>query len=314
MNQADPLPASILGGDPFNQFRFLYRRSLWWRLNDPDYCYSVMWAAYQAGGRAFDLSFPENTQLFQRLLDETGEALLGFGNPTWEQGVRINDRYLQYERDRILRTLVDRLWPRAVAQLVEEQLAGQVEMMFGYDHTAQPLSEAEIASIRLDEGQFRKRLSIFRGCQYIFFGGSDADWLVSLGRADLLHALARIVRQEGYQPILLCHYTSLVLPVAQAQGLDCVAYAIPFNKAWSWFDHQECIGLVKASPIPVIAFMPLASGDLRKDVRGSLDWLFAEMGVASILFGTATPEHAAETTQVALAAKKAVQPMAANNL
>jgi hypothetical protein len=37
--------------------------------------------------------------------------LVGFGNPTWEQGVFLNGRYIQYSRDRILRTLVDRLFP-----------------------------------------------------------------------------------------------------------------------------------------------------------------------------------------------------------
>jgi hypothetical protein len=74
MSITNQLPASILGGDPFNQFRFLYRKDLWWKLNDPEYCLSVMRAAYAAGGKAFDLSFPENTRLFKRLMTEAGET------------------------------------------------------------------------------------------------------------------------------------------------------------------------------------------------------------------------------------------------
>lgn len=305
MSIPERLPPSILGGDPFNQFRFLYRKELWWKLNDEEYCLSVMQGAYEAGGKAFDLSFEENTRLFRRLLDETGAELIGFGNPTWEQGVLLNGRFLQYERDRILRTLVERLWPRDIAQMVEESLSKEATMVFGYDHDSEPLTDAEIASIVLDEAIFSKRMSFFNDCQYIFFGGSDADWLVSLGRADVLHDLARVVREEGFIPILLCHYATLVLPVVQSINLDTEAYAIPFNKAWTWFDLDECIEIVKSTDTPIIAFMPLASGELRNDVRGSLDWLFAEMSVESILFGTATANHAAETTRIAQESREA---------
>ena len=297
------LPPSVLGGDPFNHFRFLYRRELWWRLNDEDYCLSVMRAAYEAGGTAFDLSFEENVRLFRRLQSELDEPLIGFGNPTWEQGVMLNGRFLQYERDRILRTLADRLWPREIARLVKDELAQEAVMLFGYDREAQPLGDAEIAAITLDEGLLRARLETLKDCQYMFFGGSDADWLVSLGRTDVLADSARVIRAAGHIPILLCHYATLVVPAAVDAGLDTDAYAIPFNKTWTWFDLDECIEIVQSLEKPVIAFMPLASGELRKDVRASLDWLFDDMGVESILFGTATAEHSRETTQIAHASR-----------
>jgi hypothetical protein len=299
------LPASILGGDPFNQFRFLYRRNLWWRLNDADYCLSVMQAAYQAGGRAFDLSFEENMQLFRQLQSETADTVIGFGNPTWEQGVMLNGRFLQYKRDRILRTLVERIWPQPLAEKVKNELAPEAVMLFGYDTEAELLSEEEIADIYLDKDILQGRLNTLGECRYMFFGGSDADWLVSLGRQDLLHEISAQVRAAGHIPILLCHYATHVVPACVDMDLDAAAYAIPFNKAWTWFDLPECIEIVQSLKAPVIAFMPLASGDLRKDVRASLDWLFGDMGVASILFGTATAAHAEETTRIALAAHQA---------
>lgn len=301
------LPPSILGGDPFNQFRYLYRQELWWKLHDEEYCLSVMRAAFEAGGRAFDLSFDVNICLFRQLIEETGEHLIGFGNPTWEQGIFLNGRYMQLSRDRILRTLVDRLFPRHIAQLVNDKLSQEDVLVFGYDREAVPLSDAEIASIALDEATFRKRLSIFRDCQYICFGGSDADWLVPLGRIDVVADLARVVREEGFIPILLCQYATLVVPEAEVSGLDVAGYAIPLNRAWSWFDRDECVEMVKSLAKPVIAFMPLASGGLRKDVRSALDWLYAEVGVEAILFGTATPIHARETTRLAREARDAAR-------
>jgi hypothetical protein len=311
MSLRERLPPSILGGDPFNQFRYLYRKDLWWKLHDEEYCLSVMRAAFEAGGRAFDLSFDVNTRLFRQLIEETEQKLIGFGNPTWEQGVILNGRFIQLSRDRILRTLVDRMFPRPIARLVDEKLSHEDVLVFGYDREAPPLSDDEIASIALDEEAFRRRLSIFRDCQYICFGGSDADWLVPLGRMDLVSDMARVVRQQGFVPILLCQYATLVVPEAEAAGLDVAGYALPLNRDWSWFSLDECVEIVKSLDKPVIAFMPLASGGLRKDVRGALGWLYAEVGVESILFGTATTAHAAETTRLAREARAAADRLTA---
>lgn len=299
MGLPNRLPPSILGGDPFNHFRFLYRRDLLWKLHDEEYCLSVMRAAYDVGGRAFDLSFQVNTRLFARLERETGERLIGFGNPTWEQGVLLNGRQIQFSRDRIIRTCIDRLWPRPIAQLVESRLANQDLLVFGYDHNASPLTDEEIVEIRLDRDLFRKRLSIFQNCDYILFGGSDADWLVSLGRLDILVELAQVVREEGFIPILLCQYATLVVPAAETAHLAVEAYAVPLNREWSWFGRDDCVQIIKTLAKPVIAFMPLASPGLNQDVRGALDWLFGAVGVDSILFGTATAAHARETTLLA---------------
>lgn len=305
MTLAERLPASILGGDPFNQFRFLYRRELLWKLFDEEYALSVMKAYFEAGGRAYDLSFEENTRPFSRLKEWAAEPLIGFGNPSWEQGVFLNGRYLQYSRDRILRTLVDRLFPRPIARLVEEKLSKDDVLVFGYDRSVKPLTDEEIANISLNEEAFFRRLSIFEDCQYILLGGSDADWLVSLGRLDLVAEMAARVRQKGWIPLLLCQYASLVVPAAEEYGLEVEGYAVPLNREWSWFDRDACLEAIKNVKKPVIAFMPLAGGGLRKDVRGALDWLFCEAGVESVLFGTATPEHAAHTAQVARAARDA---------
>jgi hypothetical protein len=299
MNSSLQIPPSILGGDPFNQFRFLYRRELLWKLFDEEYCYSVMKACYQAGGRAFDLSFEVNTGLFRKLLDETDEKLIGFGNPSWEQGVFLQGKYLQYSRDRILKTLVERLFPRQLAKYVEEKLSIDDVLVFGYDRNVAPLTDEEIASISLDKWSFIQRLSIFKDCQYIFLGGSDADWLVSLGRVDLIVEMARITRQLGFVPFILCQYASHIIPIIEASEADIEGYAVPLNRDWSWMDRDACVNVVKSLKKSIIAFMPFASGGLRNDIRGAMDWLYGDVGVDSILFGTASADHAMHTTEIA---------------
>lgn len=306
MTLSQRLPPAILGGDPFNQFRFLYRRELLWKLFDEDYCFSVMKACYEAGGLGYDLSFEVNTRLFRRLLDETGETLLGFGNPSWEQGVFLNGKYIQYFRDRVLKTLVERKFPRPLAKYVDEKLSLEDVLVFGYDRNVDSLTDEEIASIHLDRWAYIQRLSIFKDCQYIFLGGSDADWLVSLGRVDIIVEMARITRQLGFIPMVLCQYASYIVPAIEASGADVDGYVVPLNKDWSWMDRDACVEVVRSLKKSVVAFMPFASGGLRKDIRGALDWLYGEVGVESILYGTATAEHARHTTEIARAARDAV--------
>ena len=305
MGKFDRLPPSILGGDPFNQFRFLYRRELLWRLFDEEYCYSVMQAYYTAGGIAFDLSFEVNTRLFKRLLEDTGQTLLGVGNPTWEQGVFLDDRYLQHSRDRILRTLVERIWPDDIARLVKEDLSRNAVLVFGYDPKVGLLSDQEIRSIELDEMAYLKRLAGFSDCQVVLLGGADADYLVSLGREDIVVMMVEMAKSQGLRPYLLSQYPSLVLPKMEDIGLGVEGYAVPLNKEWSWFDRDSCLQAVQATQKPVIAFMPLAGGGLKKDVRAALDWLYQTAGVESVLFGTATADHAMETALIARDARAA---------
>ena len=303
----DRLPAAILGGDPFTMFRFLYRRDCLWKLFDEDYCLSVMRAAYEGGCRAFDLSFEVNARLFRRLLDETGEPLVGIGNPSWEQGVFLNDRYLQYSRDRIMKTLVGELFPRPIASLVDKKLSHDDVLVFGYDREAAPLSEGEIASICLDEAVYAQRLETFKDCRYILVGGADADWLVSLGRTDIVLDMINFVRSKGFIPLVLSQYPTLVLPRLESAGCDAEGYAIPLNKNWSWFDRDDCVEIVQSLTKPVIAFMAFAGDNLKQDIRGAIEWLYGVAGVDSILFGTAIPAHARQTAALACTVRDATK-------
>jgi hypothetical protein len=303
MSLTKRLPASIMGGDPFNQFRFLYRRELLWKLFDEEYCLNVMRACYEAGGRAFDLSFEINTRLFSRLKEEVGGDILGFGNPSWEQGVMLNGRYIQYSRDRIMRTLVERIFPRDIARLVEEELSHEAVLVFGYDRDAISLEDNEIADIYLDEGLFSKRLEIFSDCQYIMIGGADADWLVSLGREDIVLQMAQIVRKNGYIPMVLCQFPSIVVPKLEEARCDTDSYVVPLNKSWSWLTHDACIEVVRSVEKPIVAFMPFSSPELKDDPRSALDWLYGKIGVESILYGTSTVKNASRTPILAQQAR-----------
>jgi len=297
------LAPAILGGDPFSDiFRGLYDPRSFWNLTDPDYCLSVMRSAYEGGCRAFDYSFGNVQDIFLRLRESVDEEITGYGNPTYLQGPMLAGKHLQFLRSRVLKTIV------SVPGFVEQQVAAKIRdelrektcMVFGYDPDAAPFSDSEIASIYLDEDVFGKRLDELNECTYVLIGGTDADWLFTLRRADIIARMAEIVRSRGKKPVLICHYASTVLPEADRMNLDVEAYFAPINKSWAWFDLESAKSAVRHAKKPVIAFMAFACGALAGGLQEACDFLKQECGVYGVLFGTTKVKNAYNTSKMLL--------------
>lgn len=293
------LAKAILGGDPFSDaFRGLYDPGCYWKLTDPDYCLSVMEAAYAGGCRAFDFSFGQVQEVFLRLQDRVGEPLDGYGNPTYLQGVMLEGRHLQFLRDRVLKTIAARM--NGAERDRFDRLGDSAKMVFGFDRSAEPLSDREIGAIRLDERVFLKRLSELGACRYVLVGGTDADWLFTLGRADIIGQMSELVRSLGKKPLLLCHYASTVLPAADRVKLDVDGYFAPINSSWAWFSLEAAKEAVRQAKKPVIAFMAFACGGLKEELHRAARFLRDECGVAGVLYGTTKPRNAEATAALLL--------------
>ncbi|MEM5768765.1 MAG: hypothetical protein AAGU32_10840 [Bacillota bacterium] len=296
------LPA-IMGGDPFcDAFRGLYDPHCYWKLTDPEYCLTVMRGAYEGGCRAFDYSFPNVQDMFMRLRESADEPVVGVANPTYLQGVTLAGRQLQYCRSRIIKTLVEDpafLTPEISAD-IRDNLRNNACMVFGYDIDAIPLSDKEIGAIQLDEDIYRLRLDGLKESTYVLIGGTDADWLFSLGREDIIERMGQLVRARGQRPVLICHYASTVLPRADLMGLDVEAYFAPINKSWSWFSLEDSQKAVREAKKPVIAFMAFACGGLKDGMRAAAEYLRDACGVSGVLFGTTKPQNAKQTAAMLL--------------
>lgn len=255
----------ILGGDPFcDVFRGLYDTRNFWNLTDPDYCVSVMQAAYEGGCRCFEISFPAVQEMFVKLRAKTTEPLTGLANPTYLQGAELHGKPLQFLRSRVLATFAERegFLTAQQAHKLKTSLRHNACMVFGYNPQAQPLTDEEIAQITLNETSYKHRLAGLDACDEVLVGGTDADWLFTLGREDIIASMCEIVRSLGKRPHLICHYASAVLPKADAIGLNVGKYFAPINKEWAWLDKEEAIEAVRHAQKPVIAFMAFACGHL----------------------------------------------------
>jgi predicted aldo/keto reductase-like oxidoreductase len=58
-----------------------------------------------------------------------------------------------------------------------------------------------------------------------------------------------------------------------------VAYAIPINKKWSFFDLAQACDLIKKFDKPVISLNPLADGKLLKESEEAFTFLFNELKI-----------------------------------
>lgn len=290
---------AILGGDPFSDvFRGLYDLRCFWKLTDPDYCLSVMRGAYDGGCRAFDYSFPEVQKIFLRLQDSVEDKITGYGNPTYLQGVKLGDKPLQFCRDQMLKTIVEDFFEPRLSGMIKYDLRRNSCMVFGYDEAAEKLGEKEIKGLYLDEEIFTERLRQLDACKYMMIGGTDADWLFSLQRPDIIAEMAAITRANGKIPLLICHYASTILPEAERMKLDVEGYFLPINKQWSWFSKEETVKAIKDCARPVIAFMAFASGGLKEDLPGALAYLKNEAGASGVMYGTSKPDNARKTAEM----------------
>lgn len=293
--------SSILGGDPFSDvFRGLYNLKQYWKLTDPEYCVSIMKSAYDGGCRAFDYSFKYVEDMFLKLREEVGDDVIGVGNPTYLQGFKLGTTHLQHLRSRVLCTIVDRegfISPET-ARVIRDEYSRDNCMVFGYEHDAQVFSDTEISEIYLDEAVFNDRLDEMKAAEYIMIGGTDADWLVTLGRIDLIAKLVGIVKRRGQIPVLICHYTSIVLPAADVAKLDVEIYFAPINKLYGFLEYNNALNAVCNAEKPVIAFMAFANGRLCDDMEGAAKWLRDHCGVSGIMYGTSNEKNARRTAEI----------------
>jgi hypothetical protein len=146
--------------------------------------------------------------------------------------------------------------------------------------------------IAFDPLRFEEALSLFdpEASPFLFLGEKYGDWLLALGRIDLLHKMVSKVRGRGFIPIFSGQWATFVLP--KAKPLDVAAYAVPINKKWSLFDLERASHLIKKFEKPVISLNPLADGTLLKESEGAFSFLFDELKIVAAIHGIASPGQA----------------------
>lgn len=259
----------------------------------------VLQASVDNGVRCIDLS-PPIVEAFNILQDHNDGEIKALGAlQEWTCKNFVIDGIPLAEYTERIKTNVRSKLPLSYLSFLEHSNAPGSSFAKSFFEPKVPverLTESEICRIRMKPCFFEERLELYRklNVRLVQFGGETADWLIVLGREDLLKNFTQLIRSKGFVPILICHLASLVLPVAEKE-LDVAGYIVPLNKLWGLLTLSQALDTIRSVKKPVIAMKPLARGVLADDLQGAFAYLFKKAKVAGVLVGVSSVSQAKQT-------------------
>ncbi len=230
---------------------------------------SLMKEAYEMGTWCFDLPSASHLKSFKELRQfTTDEALTGLCHIEVETGASFLGKPLHRFESKVISTIRRELLPSNLTRNILPPSS-----------SSEVFTQKETDRIAFDPPRFEKALSYFdpEESPFLILGERYGDWLLALGRIDLLREMVSKKKEKGFIPIFSGQWATFVLP--KAKPLDVAAYAVPVNKKWSLFDLQRASDLIKKFEKPVISLNPLADGTLLKESEGAFSFLFDELKV-----------------------------------
>jgi hypothetical protein len=233
----------------------------------------LMQKTYEMGAWCFDLPSANHLKSFKELKRlTTDEALIGLCHIEVETGASLLGKPLHRFEPKVISTIRKGLLPSNLTRnILPPSFSSEV------------FTQKEIDRITFDPLRFEEALSLFdpKESPFLLIGERYGDWLLALGRVDLLREMVSNVRGKGFIPIFSGQWATFVLP--KAKPLDVAAYAVPINKKWSLFDLQRASVLIKKFEKPVISLNPLADGTLLKESEGAFSFLFDELKIVAAI-------------------------------
>lgn len=245
---------------------------------------SLMKKTYEMGVGCFDLPSAKHLESFKEVRHLTDdETLIGFSHLEVENGVSFLGKPLHQFESKVFSTIKKSLFPSELIQKLKTMGAWQSNLFFLTQSSSDVFTQKEIDRITFDPLRFDKALSLFnpKESPFLLVGEKYGDWLLALGRIDLLKEMVRRVREKGFIPIFSGQWATFSLP--KAKPLDVAAYAIPINKNWSLFDHTQACDLIKKFDKPVISLNPLADGKLIGKSEDAFSFLFDGLKIYSAI-------------------------------
>jgi hypothetical protein len=241
---------------------------------------SIMRIAYDSGVWCFDLPSSKDLQRFKELKSLTDDGnLIGLCHLEAETGVSLLGRPLHQFESRIAGTIRKILSLPPSVRNFPSKVSSEI------------LTQKEIDRIAFDSPRFEKALSLLNPGEFpfILMGERYGDWLLALGRLDLLKEMVLRVREKGFIPIFSGQWPTFDLP--KAKPLEVAGFAVPINKKWSPFDLVRASDMIKKFDRPVIGLDPLAEGQLSKKCREAFSFLFDELKIHSAIAEVSSEEE-----------------------
>lgn len=230
---------------------------------------ALMKRVYGMGITCFDLPSWKHLKPFRELRGLTeDENLMGLCHLEAEEGTSFLGKPLHQFETKVLSTIKKNFsLPHSIPALPPVPAASEL------------FTQKEIDRIDFDPHRFEKALSLFHPEEspFLLVGERYGDWLLALGRIDLLKEMIAKVREKGFTPLYSGQWATFCLP--KAKSLDVAAFAVPINKKRSFFDLDQACMLIKKFDRPVISLNPLADGTLLRNSEEAFSFLFKELKI-----------------------------------
>lgn len=266
----------------------------------PESILALTHKAYDLGVACFDLPTPRHLEAFRELKALTeDDSLIGIGHLDAEEGVSLLGRPLHQFESGLAATLQKNLFPPHLIRTLKERGLWTPRRFFDSPISSEVLTQKEIDRISFDLARFDRALSRFRPTEtpYLLIGERYGDWLLGLGRSDLLQKMIARAKERGFIPIFSANWTTFALP--KARPLEAAAYAVPINRAWSFFSLDLASRLVKKFDRCLIGLSPFGDGKLLVRAREALSFLFEELKIPCVIAEMASEQEGRRVLKVA---------------
>jgi hypothetical protein len=253
----------------------------------------VMKTCISYGVTSVDLS-PPLVEAFQRLRAEADTEIVGLGAlQEWScRSFTIDGVPLENYSEEIKATISSKLSQGDLEHLGRSPFRSLLIPR----RESQPLTSSQIDSVEMKIEFFKNRLELYKklNVKLVQFGGGTADWLGAIGRTDLLETLSRLIRNSGFVPVLIAHWTSMVITISEKE-LEVAGYIVPLNRLWGLLTLPDALSAIKKTERPVIAMKTLAQGALANDLQEAFTFIFKEAGATAALVGVSSQNEARQT-------------------
>ena len=246
--------------------------------SDPRETFSLTRKMYDLGNWCFDLSSSRHLESFRELKHLTeDQTLTGLGHIGAAEGVSLFGIPLHHLESKVISTVKKNLFPPHFIHNLKKTGVWNRDDFFPDPSSSEVLTQKDIDRISFDGARFDQTLSSFHVIEtpFLILGGKYGDWLLGLGRTDLIEQMTSRIRAAGFIPIFSGRWATFVLP--KVKSLDLAAYAIPINMKRGLFDLPEACKLIKKFDKPLIGLDPFAEGREPKQLEDAFSFLFREL-------------------------------------
>ncbi len=271
-----PLPTATFGDRKIPRLIFSIKPAS----GSSEEIHSLMLRIYEEGAWCFDVPTPKYYRRLKELRELTDDAtLIGVAHIGADEGASLSGIPLHRFEERINATLLKSLFPADLARSLRTQGLWKPPYVPAASPSSEVLTKKEVDRIRYDASRFDAALSAYLPSlsPLLMIGERYGDFLLGLGRIDLLHDMVRRAGERGFIPILSGQWATFLLP--KAKSLNVAGYAVPINRTLGLFELSKASDVIRKFDRPVISLEPFAGRGLSADVDDALAFLFADLKI-----------------------------------